>query len=516
MSKQTDEFNNLINESDAYDDEQLEFIDLDKQPKEEFKASEPEPEESLITDTGEGTAFAADWDKIEKNYQEKHFGSSHSHRHHSSHSSSGEHRHHSGEHSSSGEHRHHSGEHSSSSEHRHHSSHHSSENSSNGEHRHHSSHHSSGSHSSSGEHRHRSSHSSHHSSRRHSSSKKKDKKERKKWSTRKKVVVGIILFFLCIIIGIGAAFFIMRWQGKNQLTDYDQLNLNLPDWVNYKDGGYIIYYKGHEYTFNDNIATILFMGIDNRKLKNKAKMGTAGQADALYLMTYDVETKKMRILCINRDTMTDISRYDEAGNYIDTKNTQICLAYAFGDGKKTSAENEKTAVQRLMYNIPVNAYYAIDLSAIKILNDDLGGVPVVPQYSFLKFKKGVPVTLRGNQAESFVRYRDIKKVDDNLRRIECQKTYINSFVKQVVPATQKDLSIPRKLYDHSQKYTVSNITSPELVYLATDLSFGFNGYEMIGTQGKYKMVKGDASAEYYLKEKPFFETLLNIFYIQTG
>ncbi|MBR2213594.1 MAG: LCP family protein [Eubacterium sp.] len=500
MSKQTDDLNNLINEADTYDDEQLEFIDVDAEPKEEFKASEPEPEENLITDAGEGTAFAADWDKIEKNYQEKHFGSSHSHSHHHS---SGEHRHH----HSSGEHR---SSHSSSGEH--HSSH-----GSDGEHRHHSSsHHSGGSHSSSGEHRHHSSHGSHHSSRRHSSSKKKDKKERKKWSTRKKVIVGIILFFLCIIIGIGAAFFIMRWQGKNQLTDYDQLNLNLPDWVNYKDGGYIIYYKGHEYTFNDNIATILFMGIDNRKLKTNAKMGTAGQADALYLMTYDVNTKKMRVLCINRDTMTDISRYDEAGNYIDTKNTQICLAYAFGDGKKTSAENEKTAVQRLMYNIPVNAYYAIDLSAIKILNDDIGGVPVVPQYTFKMFKKGVPITLRGNQAETFVRHRDIKKVDDNLRRIECQKTYINGFVKQVVPATTKNLNTPRKLYDHSKKYTVSNITAPELVYLATDLSFGFNGYEMIGTQGKYKMVKGDASAEYYIKEKPFFETLLNIFYIQTG
>ena len=258
MSKQTDDLKNLINESDAYDDEQLEFIDLDSEPKEEFKASEPEPkkpEDNLIADAGEGTAFAADWDKIEKNYQEKHFGSSHSHhshrhhRHHSSgeHSSSGEHRHHSSEHSSDSEHRHHSSEHSSSGEHKNHSS----EHSSSGEHKHH--------HSSSGEHRHHHSH----SSSRHSSSRRgsrKDKKERKKWSKGKKIVVGIILFLLCIIIGAVAAFFIMRWQGRKDLTNYDQLNLNLPDWVNYKDGGYIIYYKGHEYTFNENIATILFMG----------------------------------------------------------------------------------------------------------------------------------------------------------------------------------------------------------------------------------------------------------------
>ena len=496
MSKQTDDLKNLINESDVYDDEELEFIDLDES-EEEFKASEPESKEpetpgkpkdskdSLIQDAGEGTGFVADWDTIEKNYQEQHFGSSHSHHHHHHrHHSSGEHS--SGEHSS-GEHKHHSGGEHSSGEHKHHSSH---------EHRHH--------------------HSSHSSSRHSSNKKKKEKKERKKWSTQKKIIVGILLFLLCIIIGVVAAFFIMRWQGKKDLTNHDQLNLNLPDWVDYKDGGYIIYYKGHEYTYNDNIATVLFMGIDNRKLKTHAKMGTAGQADALYLMTFDVNTKKMKILCINRDTMTDISRYDVEGNYIDTKTTQICLAYAFGDGKKTSAENEKTAVQRLMYNIPVNAYYAIDLSAIKILNDDLGGVPVTPQYTFRGFKKGVPITLKGDQAETFVRHRDIRKTDDNLRRMECQKTYIQAFAQRVVPATTNNLNTPSKLYNHSKKYTVSNINAPELVYLATELAFGFQGFEMIGTQGKYKLVKGDASAEFFIKEKPFFESLLDIFYIQTG
>lgn len=513
MSKQTDELNNLIDESEAYDDEQLDFFDLDTDNNEEVKADKPAPkpdkpkENDLIKDAGEGTTFVADWDTIEKNYQEKHFGSSHSHHSHSHHSS-GEHRHHSS-HSSSGEHHsngeHHSS-HSSSGEHRHHSS---GGHSSSGEHRHHSSH------SSSGEHRHHSHHSSRHSSSK-KGSKNKDKKERKKWSKKKKIIIGILLFFLCIIIGVTSAIFIMRWQGRNQLTDYDHLNLNLPDWVKYKDGGYIIYYNGHEYTFNENIATILFMGIDNRKLKENAKMGTAGQSDAIYLFTYDVITKKMRVLCFNRDTMTDISRFDEAGHYLDTKKTQLCLAYAFGDGKKTSAENQKTAVQRLMYNIPINAYYAIDLSAIKILNDDVGGVPVTPQYSFLNFKKRVPITLKGNQAEAFVRHRDIKKTDDNLRRIECQKTYIRSFVDRIIPATRSNLNTPSKLYNHSQDYTVSSITAPMLVYLATDLAFNFSSFEMINTQGKYKMVKGDASAEFFLKEKVFFETILDLFYTQTG
>ena len=107
-------------------------------------------------------------------------------------------------------------------------------------------------------------------------------------------------------------------------------------------------------------------------------------------------------------------------------------------------------------------------------------------------------------------------MDDNLRRIECQKTYINSFAKRIVPATRSNLNTPSKLYNHSKKSTVSSFDASMVVYLATDLAFNFYGFEMINTQGTYKKVKSDPSAEYFLKEVPFFETILDIFYTQTG
>ena len=465
--------------------------------------------DGLIKDTGEGTGFVADWDTIEKNYKKENFGSSHHSSHHSSrhHSSDGHSSsHHSSRHSS-GEHgsRHSSGEHSSHSE-----GHSRSKIGSGGYTSTHRSHRSSSHDSDSDK------HSSKHNSRSHHSSRKKDKKERKKWSLRKKIIVGILIFLFSVIIGTVGALLYLRYEGKKSFTNYEQLNLNLPDWVDYRDGGYIIYYKGHQYTFNKNIATFLFMGIDNRKLKKHAKVGSAGQADALYLLTYDVTTSKMRVLCFNRDTMSDISRFDEKGQYLDTKKTQLCLAYAFGDGKKTSAENQRTAVQRLMYNIPISTYYAIDLSAIKILNDDVGGVTVTPQYSFLDFKKGQTITLKGNKAESFVRYRNTNLVDDNLRRIECQKAYIQGFLKRIIPATRKDFGVPSKLYDHSQEYTVTDVDAGRLAYAATDMAFSFNSFDMINTKGRYKMVKGDRSAQFKLKEKPFFETILSLFYTITG
>ena len=155
------------------------------------------------------------------------------------------------------------------------------------------------------------------------------------------------------------------------------------------------------------------------------------------------------------------------------------------------------------------------MSAIKILNDDVGGVPVTPEYTFKEFKKGVPVTLKGDMAETFVRHRDIRLMDDNLRRMECQKQYIRQFASRIVPATRSNLNTPSKLYNHSQKYTVSSLDPSMVVYLATDLAFSFNGFEMINTKGTYKKVPEDASAEYFVKEVPFFETILDIFYTQT-
>ena len=175
---------------------------------------------------------------------------------------------------------------------------------------------------------------------------------------------------------------VLNYIGRKKLLNYRNLHVNVPSEIQYEDDGRIVYYNGHTYEFNDNIASILFMGIDNRKLKDNAVSGTGGQADALYLFTYDTKSGHIKVLSLNRDIMTDISRYDEGGNYVDTATAQLCLAYAYGDGKQTSAENQVTATERLLYNIPINAYYAIDLDAIKILNDDVGGVTVTPDYTF--------------------------------------------------------------------------------------------------------------------------------------
>lgn len=374
-------------------------------------------------------------------------------------------------------------------------------------------------HSSSSEHTHHTSGSghSHHTSSSNSTKsnkkKRKDKKTaKKKWSKKKKILVGILIFFLCLIIGLISTFFILRHLGKQAMLNYEDLNIDVPNGIDYEDNGRIVYYKGHTYQFNENIASVLFMGIDNRELKENAISGTAGQADALYLFTYNALNGEIKVLSLNRDTMTDISRYDAGGNYYDTTTTQLCLAYAYGDGQVLSAENQVTAVERLLYNIPINAYYAINLDAIKILNDDIGGVTLTPEYTFKNFVKGQQITIKGDMAETFVRHRDTNLLDDNLRRMACQRLYINSFANQIVPAIKQDIQVPLKLYQHSAEHTVTNIQAPILTYLASSLATNFSGLNITTISGKYVDVPTDPAAEFIVKKKQLFETVLDFYY----
>ena len=428
------------------------------------------PDEA-IKDTDDPQGFSVDWDLVEKKYRQNH--------HHSHHHS---HHHHSGHHSSE-----HSGNHTE----------HANTESSAGDNKHHSSSHS---------------HSHTSGSSRNSKKHQKRKSSGKKWSKKKKILIGILIFFLCLIIGLISAFFILKHLGKQAMLDYNDLNISVPEGVDYEDNGRVVYYKGHTYQFNENIASVLFMGIDNRKLKDEAIPGTAGQADALYLFTYNALNGQIKVLSLNRDTMTDIGRYDEGGTYYDTTTSQLCLAYAYGDGKTLSAENQVTAVERLLYNVPIHAYYAINLDAIKILNDDIGGVTLTPEYTFGSFVKGQQVTIKGDMAEEFVRHRDTRLLDDNLRRMACQRLYINSFANQIVPAIKKDFQIPIKLYQHSSQQTVTNIKASILTYLASSLATNYSGLNMTTTSGTYVDVPNDAAAEFKVKKKKLFETVLDFYY----
>ena len=118
-------------------------------------------------------------------------------------------------------------------------------------------------------------------------------------------------------------------------------------------------YQGEKYVYNEDLVSILFLGVDKEAFEEGGTVGDgkAGQADALFLLVLDTKTGKSRLIAISRDTMTDVNVYSDLGNFIGTEKLQLCLAYTYGDGT-TWANNFALRLGFLdRINFSFEAYY---------------------------------------------------------------------------------------------------------------------------------------------------------------
>ena len=404
--------------------------------------------------------------------------------------------------SGSGEHHHHSSDgsshhHSSGSSSHHHSSGSSSHHHSSGSSSHH---HSSGSSS----HHHSSSSSSHH----HSSSKKK------KMPLPARIALGVLIVLLLLIVIAVGTFFVMRYLGHKQFQS--TVTANTP----YQE---TIEYNGHTYRFNDDVIALGFMGIDQRQLETAEQTDFVGAADADLVAAIDTKTGVTKVIAIPRDTMVDIDIFTDSGILLRTQQAQLCLAYAYGDGGVKSCESTVAAMSRVLYNVPINRYYALDLDGIKPLNDAIGGVTVTSLYDFTDYgiKKGDTVTLHGDMAEWYVRLRSMDDVEASLNRTERQVQYVKAYANQVLPAVIKDFSVVSNLYSVASDYSATNLTLSNTTYLASQLlSKGVRSFDTFTIEGEMKgsvedpFVPGIIHAEFYPDEDSVMQIVLDAFYTQ--
>lgn len=71
-----------------------------------------------------------------------------------------------------------------------------------------------------------------------------------------------------------------------------------------------------------------------------------------------------------------------------------------------------------------------------------------------------------------------------------------------------------KLYQDTQENTVTNMNISTLTFLASSLATNFKGVNIVSIDGKYKKVKGDASAEFVVDKKDLLKKILDIYYTQ--
>lgn len=368
----------------------------------------------------------------------------------------------------------------------------------------------------------------------------KQKKRRKK--AKKIIKISVIVFSsLLLVCGILlTAFFAVRAIGKSSLLKKETVSLpQMSDasitetaekvsgemegetegqwqegWVKYKD---------QIYAYNEDIMTFLFMGIDKTEEVEEVAEGTdGGQADALFLLVMNPHDKSIKVIGINRNTMTDIKLYDDTGAYMQTIPAQIAVQHGFGNGMEESCEYQTDAVRNLFYNLPIHGYCAINMDAIVLLTDLVEGIELTALENVksvypgeagkgILIHEGETVCLNGREAYAYVRYRDTGSEGSADRRLERQKQFLNLYMQKVKEKTVADITFPIKLYESVTARMVTDISIDELTYLVSAaLDYKFTADNIYTLKGETKM--GEKFEEFYVDEEALYEMILEIFY----
>lgn len=179
----------------------------------------------------------------------------------------------------------------------------------------------------------------------------------------------------------------------------------------------------------DPVQRILILGLDKYERHNSQfAYRNDMQCDFIMLVSVNAQKRACSAVQINRDTMLEINRLGVFGEEEDQFVGQLALAHSFGSGGSDSCINAVKAVSRLFGGIPIDHYMTFTMESVAILNDLVDGVTleVLDDFSseYSRLQKGEIVTLRGEEALTYVRGRRGVGDQTNISRMVRQKQYI--------------------------------------------------------------------------------------------
>jgi len=348
--------------------------------------------------------------------------------------------------------------------------------------------------------------------------------EKKKFSIGAMTVVTI----LAVIVLVFGILSLMRGVGRSKLTtavagtEMEEMDVGSLEGLSENQ----ILYKDQVYQLNQDLITILVMGIDKETVTEvggqswtvdeESEYG-GGQADALFLTVLNPHDKNVYVIAINRNSMVDVDVFDKDGNYEGVFTKQVALQHGYGDGMEESCQRQVKTVSRMFHNIPINAYAAISMDAIPELNDAVGGVSVevlddiiYPEYD-MNLHQGDNVTLRGEKAYWYVRLRNENVFNSNELRLQRQKQYLTTFAAVAKEQAMSDIRVALDLYKTVRKYMVTDIDLNSFTYLATEaVNYTFDAKHLYSLEGE--VIQGNQFEEFYPDDEALQQMIINLFY----
>ena len=272
---------------------------------------------------------------------------------------------------------------------------------------------------------------------------------------------------------------------------------------------------GIAYYPRNDIRVVMLLGVDQEgKVVESEEANHGNPVDMVSLIIFDEKTEKMNLLCINRDTMVEMPRLNEYGKQTGTRVAQLALSHSYGRGLEDSCINTRTTISNLLHGITIDYYLAMNMDAVAILNDAVGGVTVNVQDDFSEVDPTIhmgEMTLMGDQALTFVQTR--KGVGDQLAlsRVERHKEYMKSFAKALKESNAQSSTFAIKTYDAISEYVVTDMSTNTISRLVEDYE-DYELGEVFTLEGEN--VLGKEYYEYHLDQEALDELVLRLFYNQ--
>ena len=162
---------------------------------------------------------------------------------------------------------------------------------------------------------------------------------------------------------------------------------------------------------------------------------------------------------------------------------------------------------------------AVTTSALSVINDAVGGVTVTIDDPSLEerdsqMKMGEEITLQGDQAETYLRFRDINQANTAVSRMQRHMDYIQAWIQKARSAAAQNDSFGADLMDGIQDVMVTSMSKDQYLKLGMDVLQSpetFDDSSMIMLPGE--AVEGLYYDEYHMDEEAVRDLVIDLFYV---
>ena len=270
---------------------------------------------------------------------------------------------------------------------------------------------------------------------------------------------------------------------------------------------------GVDYFPRQDITVMMVLGIDQYgPVESSNYYRNEGAADSIMLLIFDETNQECRVLYVNRDTMLNMDVLGVQGDYAGTTYGQVALAHTYGTGLEDSCVNVKNTLMNYFHGMTIDYYVAMNMDAIPILNDAVGGVTVTVVDDFSLVNPTITMgelTLTGEQVVDYVRTRKDVGDQKNVTRMKRQQEYVSAFLERLYAKEHEDVNFLVNVYDTVAPYLVSDCPVSTLNSML-ERYVDYTITEVVTPEGENRI--GEEYYEFYVDEEKLDELILRLFY----